>query len=166
MYTFSIIVSMCLVAAYIFGAVRYKHGECPSDMKEIAYALPDGWRWLTSVWMAATVYTLTPKLFLVIPDRWEVCAHCFATAMTMLCILPMLKHEGNKSHQVLDVVSSVFGQICVIIINPLWLALWLVVPVLMVRSRHDMSRRWQDGRIKLVCSLLCYATIALALLFA
>lgn len=166
MYTLSIIISICLVAGYILLARIYK-GNNPSSMKEIAYILPEGgWRWLQSVWMAATLYTLTPKLFLVIPDRWEVCAHCFATAMTMLCILPLLKHEGNKSHQVLDVVSSVFGQICVLIINPLWLALWLVVPVLMARSRHEMSRRWQDGRIKLVCSLLCYATLALALLFS
>lgn len=158
----SILVSMALVALYI-GLVCYRKGEIPENMGAVAYLLPDGgWRWLWSVWLWSTVYTLTPKLFVVIPDAGQPCAHAFATAMLLLGILPLLKHEGNKGVYALATVACFFSQVCVALVCPWFLLTWLSMPA-MLAGRHCW-RGLEKVRQRLVMELSCYVSLAGSLL--
>lgn len=160
----SILVSIALVAAYM-AAVTCKRGGLPESMGTEVYILPDGgWRWLWSIWLWATVYTLTPKLFLVIPESGDPCAHAFATAMLLLGVLPLLKHEGNTGVFALGFVACFFSQVCVLLINPWWLLIWIIIPLMLADRR--CGGKWFSGKYKLFIELSCYASLVCSLLFA
>lgn len=158
----SLLVSIVLVVMYMVALV-YKRGGLPDSMGTEVYILPDGgWRWLWSIWLWSTVYTITPKLFLVVPDSGQPCAHAFATAMLLLGVLPLLKHEGNAGVFALGFVACFFSQVCVMLINPWWLLIWLVIPLLLVDKYY--GRKWFLGKYKLFIELSCYISLVSSLL--
>ena len=164
----SVLVSILLVISYLV-AVGYRRGALPDSMGSVAYVLPDGgWRWLWSVWLGASVFTLTPKLFFVMSPIGQMCAHAFATAMLLLVLLPLMKHEGDKGVLALGTVACLFSQICVALINPWWLLVWLFIPALWLDTcmKGATVERWYSGKGVLVCELLCYSDLAFSLLFA
>lgn len=156
-----ILISMALVALYI-ALVYRRRGSLPDSMGTEVYVIPDGgWRWLWSVWMWSTVYTITPKLFHVIPEQGQPCAHAFATAMLLLGILPLLKHEGDRGVFALGLAACFMSQVCVALVCPWWLLMWLSLPAL-AAWRSDLLA---GGRYRLFVELTCYCSLTGSLLF-
>lgn len=135
-----LIISVLVVVLYV-GATIWRKKDLPASISSLVYDLPSGWQWVWTIWIWLATYTLTPALFEVMPDSLCVVAHAFATSVLFIGAMPLVKHEGNKAHNVFGVAAGVFSQMCVLLINHCWLMMWFgfVASVFIVVYRKKKS---------------------------
>ena len=116
-------ISILLVALYV-GAAIWRKRDLPASISSLVYDLPKDWQWVWTIWIWLATFTMTPVLFDQMPDDFGAVAHAFATSMLFTGAMPLVKHEGNRAHNVLGVSAGIFSQICVLILNHCWLMMW------------------------------------------
>lgn len=165
-----IIISVLLTALGI-GAATWKLGELPESISALVYVLPrqGGWRWLWSGWLWAVSLTVGIPLL----TAMECSAFQFVGFLTVVCLLfcggmPLVEHERNTAHNALGIAAGILSQLCVVILNPWWLLLWLLwLAAIMAVVHAEALRRLYDrleGRGVLLVELQCVMVTCCCLL--
>lgn len=118
----SLIISAALAVLFV-GATIMRTKKIPESISAMVYSLPKSSRWIWIVWMWAVSLTLAPSLI-------EKCG--LVGFLTIGCLIfcgamPLVKDEPNKMHNVFGIAAGILSQVCVAIINPWWLLLWIVL---------------------------------------
>ena len=121
------VISLCACIGYYLR----RSGELPESFMSMAYRCKKKWLW--TLWLWSTTFTLTPALFEVMPESWHGVAHAYATSMLLLGVIPFVKHEYkgecNRAFSLLGMCACLFSQLCVAILCPyvllVWIPLWI-----------------------------------------
>ncbi len=162
-----LIVSILLVILYT-GITIWRNRELPISISSMVYDLPRRSQWLWTVWVWAATYTLTPALFDIMPEDYGAVAHGFATAILFTGAMPLVRDEKNTAHNVLGITAGVFSQLCVLILNPVWLTVWMVMAFL-CGSLYIQPQGWLakavDRKGVFIAEALCWLSLTGSLIF-
>ena len=159
-----LVISILLVASYV-GAATWSEKELPDSISAMVYLLPEKGRWLWIVWIWAATFTLTPILFEVMPDNWQALAHGFATSMLFVGAMPLVRHEANKGHYALAISAGIFSQLCVLIINHVWMLTWSVLAVISIFTKSSGEfPKWLTSKGVTIIEIVCYVNLVGAII--
>jgi hypothetical protein len=144
-----IILSIILVVSLV-GITIFRTKDIPESISAMVWGLKGDWKWLWSIWLMA-VSILTLVLMIEILDRKDVGILGFIP-MVCLCsvaVWPLFDSEHVKLHNGLAVLGGILSQLCVALINPYWLLLWLLMPVALFNKSKGV----------MIAECICYVAI-------
>ena len=123
-----VLISILLSAIGVVLAT-WKNKELPESMSALVYGLPKRQQWLWTLWIWSVAVTVGIPLI----DRMKGEMFQFLAFFTMVSLvfcgaIPIVRNERNTVHYGLAIVAGVSSQLCVVLIEPLWL---LVLPVVL-----------------------------------
>ena len=161
-----LIISILLVVSFV-GTAIWRKRELPESISALVYTLPDGgWRYLWTVWIWASTFTLTPSLFEITPENWQFVGFFFIGCLLFVAAMPLVRKSRNKAHEILAIAAGIFSQLCVGIICPWFFLMWVVfaiipffdkkwympgLPMWMIRSRLFL--------VEAVCAITLYGSV-------
>ena len=164
--------SLFSICAYI-GYYYLQRGGFPESFMAMAYRHKRKWLW--TLWLWSTTYTLTPALFEVMPDNWHGVAHAYATSMLLLGVIPFVKHEYsgecNRAFSLLGICACLFSQLCVAILCPLvllmWIPLWIPLSAFFFAAFLGYNERPDslnlfNGKGLFLFEVICYFSLYLS----
>lgn len=151
-----------LLAALVMGAVIWKCGV-PDSVSAMVYTLSTPWEYLWTVWIWAVSLLMAPSLIEAIAPTWQFLGFLFTACMTFCGAMPLVPGSHNTAHNVLGVSAGVISQVCVLVISPWWLLLWLVMIALVLAVfagfNENQTQRMCDGKGVLVAEITCYISL-------
>ena len=124
----SVLISVLLSALGV-GLATWKKRELPDSLSALVYDLPTKQQWLWTLWMWAMAVTVgIPLIDCMDGSMFQFLAFMTMVSMVFCGAIPIVKNERNTVHYGLAIVAGVSSQLCVVIIEPLWL---LVLPVVL-----------------------------------
>lgn len=157
-----------LVAVLYAGIAAIKERELPESVSALVYHIPKGgWRWLWTLWLWTVAILLAPSLMEAMPGDWR-----FVGFLTLGCLLfvgamPLGMNDSNATHNTLGIAAGVLSQVCVILINPLWLLVWagwLCLFCVMLFTTNNRLKEEMYGKGVFCLEAFCAASLYGALL--
>lgn len=148
-----ILISIIMAVLYVGAAIIIKR-EIPVSISSLVYILPEGrWRWLWTIWIWITGLLLIVPLMDALPDEWKFLGF-FTIASLMFCgAIPLFIEEYNTWHNILGVAAGILSQVCVVIINPWYLTLWILILSALLMKSKTVFISEVICFISLVCSI-------------
>lgn len=148
-----ILISIIMAVLYVGAAIIIKR-EIPVSISSLVYILPEGrWRWLWTIWIWITGLLLIVPLIDALPDEWKFLGF-FTIASLMFCgAIPLFIEEYNTWHNILGVAAGILSQVCVVIINPWYLTLWILILSALLMKSKTVFISEVICFISLVCSI-------------
>ena len=148
-----ILISIIMAVLYVGAAIIIKR-EIPVSISSLVYILPEGrWRWLWTIWIWITGLLLIVPLIDALPDEWKFLGF-FTIASLMFCgAIPLFIEEYNTWHNILGVAAGILSQVCVAIINPWHLTLWILILSALLMKSKTVFISEVICFISLVCSI-------------
>lgn len=157
-------VSILLVALYV-GAATWRKRELPESISAMVYLLPEGgWRWLWSVWLwLVALFTMIPAISIL-----DLRGMGYVGFFTLACLVfvgawPLFEPKTKKAHYIGGTAAGILSQICVMLICPWWLMLWLLfagLDIVAHYTKHFPS--WLDHKGILLAEKACYVALICA----
>lgn len=158
-----VILSAVLVIAYV-GIAIWKKKELPESISATVYELPRKKQWLWSDWLAAVSALLFyPLVENVGGFGWLTVVCLFGTALT-----PLVKADTKKWHYVFAIAAGVLSQVCVVMLDAMWLGVWMVF-VFLFLSSYVQPEGWlgkaMKGKGVFLAQMACFISLIGSLLF-
>lgn len=157
------ILSILLVVSFT-GITIWRTRQVPDSMSAMVYAWKGSWRWLWSVWLWAVALSLAPALIEAMPYGLQFVAFLTIACLAFTGAMPLFMEEQQTAHNILGVLSGVLSQLCVLVISPSCLLLWVLFAVLFVWHTKGHNESWSSWRCGTFASeVTCFATLVLSL---
>lgn len=116
------IISLCIAVG---GMVLMSRGGVPDSVSGMVYNLPVRRRWLWSGWLVAVALTMMVPLMSALGDV------AWLGWLTVVCLLgaavtPVFNSDTRTMHNICGVAAGVLSQICVMVLCPWWMLVWLI----------------------------------------
>lgn len=162
------LLSILLVVLYV-GIAIWRKRELPVSVSAMVYDLKGGWRWLWSVWLWAVTICLAPALLSAMESS-PLTVLGFATLVSLMFtgMFPLFDESHIRWHNALGILGGILSQVCVYIICPWFLLLWLVMIILIAGafcafSDNEGGYRFIDGKGVFIAEAICWLTLTGAL---
>jgi hypothetical protein len=162
-----------LLAIAGVGVAIYKNKELPESMSAVVYDLPKRQQWLWTLWMwAIAVAVGIPLIDRMGGSMFQFLAFFTMVSMVFCGAIPIVRKERNTVHYGLAIVAGVTSQLCVVLIEPLWL---FVLPVALsfVAVAAFMKKPWTEwvwqrisGKGVMLLEAVCAMSLFGCLLFS
>lgn len=113
-----------LFAVLLVGAAIWRLHEFPESISALVYLLK--WPWMWTLWLWIVVLLITPAMIEAVGDGWQSVAFLSASSLLFCGAMPLFLAEHHTAHNILGVTGGVLSQVCVAVISPLWLLVWLL----------------------------------------
>lgn len=161
---------MLIAVSYVVVVLK-RSPETPESISAFVYSLRGGRRWVWSAWLVAVSVLLMPQLLELLPDGTEFFGFLTVVCLMGAAITPMVRKETRRLHTTLAVIAGVLSQVCVLIICPWWLLVWLVMAILIAGAFAGFNDA--DGEVTplfegtgvLISETLCTISVYGALFF-
>lgn len=143
--------------------------KLPESISALVYALPKKWQWVWIVWMLAVSFTtMIPVIEVLSLKDAEVLGFVTLTSLVFVSVMPLTQEK--KMHCPLAVIAGIASQMCVVLICPWWLLLWIVMAgiigvVAFFKSAFALINDSEevpvilDGKGVLLAEGICYVTM-------
>lgn len=142
--------SLLLTVTYVANAI-YVSGGVPVSVSAHVYESDMSQRWYYTAWMWVLSLTFAPALFLLTPYELDWAPHVLVTSLLLTSVLPLIERDGHGWHRVSTILSAATCSLCVYIVYPVWLLLWVVSVAL---GMYHSSRMPFIVQVTCVASLL------------
>ena len=158
-----IIISLILVVLFV-GATIYHTRSIPDSVSAMVYALPTAGRYLWTVWIWAVSMLLVPSLMESLGSYWQFLGFLWCASMAFCGALPLVKGEPNIAHNALGITAGVISQAIVLILNPWWMCVWLLLSWFVLTDKtRELTSIWY-GKTCFLAESVCYISLVLSLL--
>ena len=151
-------ISILLVALYV-GAATWKERELPESISGMVYLLPEGgWRWLWSVWLWIVSLLATMPVISILDTR----NMAYLGFFTLACLVfvgawPLYHPDTKKAHYIGGTAAGILSQVCVLIVCPWWLMLWLLMAGVDIAARYaKWFPTWLENKGVLLAEIVCF----------
>lgn len=159
--TVLLVINILLVAVYV-GATIWRIKALPESISAMVYELPRKWQWVWSAWLVAVAFTLMPVLLEALNGGVEFLGFLTTIGLVGAAVTPLVQPETRKWHYIFAIGAGVLGQVCVAVLSPWWLLLWLIMlAVLYVLLNHPDSKaaKTLHGNGVFIAECICYVTL-------
>lgn len=144
-----ILISLLMAVLYVGAAIIIKK-EIPESISSMVYVLPEGgWRWLWTIWIWFQGFLLISPLMDSLPEEWRWLGFLTIASLVFCGAMPLFIKEQNKWHNILGVSSGVLSQFCVLVINPWFLFIWILM----------ISALWMKNKAVFISEAICSITL-------
>ena len=142
----------------VIGLVFAMRDTIPQSISSMVYLLDEDRQWVWSLWLAVVAFLMMPSL--LVASEW-------LGWLTVMCLLgtavtPIIHEYTYKLHSILGILGGIFSQLCVLLISPLWLLVWVAMGIFAIVAYNN------DGLMGkytvLVAEILCAMSLYGALL--
>mgnify|MGYP006958166449 CR=1 FL=1 len=163
---------VCLIG--IAAVITKNKGHLPDSMSAMVYALPKKHRIIWTLWIWLMVALFTFALMDSLYEEVEFLEFFTIVSLGFCGAMPLAAPGENKAHDWLGVAGGVLSQVCVCLISPWWLLVWLVLPLLAALDTWAFSKSevWErvivsnlEGKLVFVLEAICAITLYGTLLF-
>lgn len=162
MITLLALASLVIAVAFIVNAAVKENGM-PESISSLVYDMKKKWVW--SLWLLVTGLLALPKLLDSLPDMWKFFGFLMFIALVGTDLTPLYIKDDRKIHNAFCIVLGVLSQVCVAILSPYWLPLWVLFLPLMGMSLLGGCPKWLEGKglfvIEMICMLTFYGSMFL-----
>lgn len=141
----SILNIMCLLSLVIsvVGVVMsiLSKKSLPSSVSAIVYGMKNKYAWSAWVWLVTLL--LTPSLIDKLPEFFKVFGFFTIAALLFCGALPIVDKSHKYVHNFLGIAAGILSQICISVINPWWLLLWILL-VIFFSTIVFVEKPWAD----------------------
>lgn len=157
----TLMIISCLMVVLYVGITVWRMRELPDSVSAMVYGLKPKWQWLWIVWMWGVAFTLAPALIAAMPDRWRFVGFLFIGSLVFCGGMPLTANEPNRGHYAFAIAAGIFSQLCVLILCPWWLMVWLGYVPLFIDSYIAplYVTRWYDNKGVTVAEALCWVSL-------
>ena len=154
---------LSFVVAAVFLAHHVIVGGVPKSISSLVNRMR--WKWLWSLWLGVTGFLLLPLLLDELPETFKFVGFLMFIALLGTALTPVFVDKNRKAHNIFGNVLGVLSQVCVLILSPWWLVLWVGMLVVMILSLSGRIPKVFVGNGLFVIEVLCMITLygALAL---
>ena len=155
------IISLILAVVAVVLYVLVKN-ELPASISDMVYELPQGcWQWAWTIWLWVVLVLLTPQLMTVLDYSYKVLGFLTVGCLALVGAMPLFEGTDRKWHYILAIAGGVLSQVCVAVICPWWLLLWLGFAYLVVFSSKEPERLPEslNGKGVFIAEAICMATV-------
>ena len=137
-----VIISLLLAVAFVV-LVVWSNRELPDSISALVYSLPKGQQWLWTLWLWAASLLVCIPLIDALPDAWRFLSFLTLAYLGFTGAMPIIYEQQRTAHNILGTSAGILSQLCVAIISPWWLLLWLLFAG-MVAARAFPDVAWCD----------------------
>ena len=154
----------------LFGVMTaiMKCESLPESISAMVYELPKNRQWMWSVWLCAIAGLLFYPLMLALTDQCvgaESLGWITITCLIGTAVTPIIQDHTRRWHNILGIIAGIVSQVCVLLINPWWLLIWIVLIMLLGNSFVSRSTSaWYDGKGLFIIEVLCSISMMGALM--
>ena len=158
--------SILLVISFLEVATM-RTRRLPESISALVYALPKKWQWVWIVWMLAVSFTtMIPVIEALSLKDAEVLGFVTLACLVFVSVMPLTQEK--EMHYPLAVIAGIVSQMCVVLICPWWLLLWIIMVILVMAAFAGFNDSEEvpvifNGKGILVSEFICYATVIGAL---
>lgn len=119
------VISMVVAVAYV-GSVVWKTGELPASVSACVYEFSERKAlmcWTLTMWVSG-ICGLLPLAVKMGDLGWI--GWLGMAGFGFLGVAPLIKGSRNTVHYIIGVATGVISQICVYLVSPWWIAVWLL----------------------------------------
>ena len=152
----SIITTITYVVTYII-----KNKELPQSISAMVYSLPKKQEWIWTAWMFTLAILTAPALLNALPDNLEGVGFATVASLAFCGAMPLVKSEKNTLHDIFGIATGILSQICVAIIAPKWLLVWIVMLVLYTLKlfKVDIASKLLNQKAVFIAESLCVTSL-------
>lgn len=156
-----LIISMVIAALYV-GAVIFRIRQIPDSISAMVYAYPQlKWQW--TLWLWSVAFLFAPCLIEALDASFEFLGFLTVASLVLCGSMPLFDKDNKTMHYVFGITAGILSQVCVALISPWWLALWVLWVMVFVWKTKDYSiSDWQWSVFMAEC--ICYASLMGAVL--
>ena len=113
---------------FVVGVVVWlvRSGCDPESLSALVYEVPSGMQWVWVLWMEAVAFSMAPCLLDVLPEGCEVFGWLMVVCLMLCGGMPLVRNEENRWHYLFAIMAGVLSQLCVVLLCPWWLLLWVL----------------------------------------
>lgn len=160
--TTMIIPSILMVVSFS-GIAIWKMNGLPESISAMVYALPDGWRWLWSAWLALVgILTFAPIVEILDGRGLGILGFLPMAMLMFVAVWPIFDREHYRWHNVLGIAAGVMTQVIVAIVSPAWLSVWMaflfLVGSVFVQPEGNLAKA-VSGKAVFLAEVACYVAM-------
>ena len=167
----ALIIISIILAALGLGAAVFRNDELPESMSALVYSLKKQHRWLWSVWIWSMAFTAGIPMIDALGGTWWLGLTGFVTTgcLGVVGAMPLIAGKANFPQYLLAIFGGILSQICVILINPwallVWVLFFLLINVAVTeRPWAEKIRKSIEGKGTLIVEAFCALAVYAALL--
>ena len=106
--------------------------KVPESISAMVYNLPKDkqWIWILYIWTIA--FTIGPYIIESLDENFKVLGFLMIASLAFCGAMPLVEDSENIAHNVFGICAGILSQICVALINPMWLLVWIVMLILFI----------------------------------
>ena len=108
-----------------FIIVTFKQKSIPESISSIVYYLSPNMKWLWIVWVWIIAFSVGIPLIDTLSDNYKIFGFLTMFSLVFCGSMPITKNEKNTMHYIFAILSGIFSQICVYILDNNLLYVWL-----------------------------------------
>lgn len=139
-----IITSLVLAVGFVLAAI-IKKKELPESISSLVYLFSKGYQWVWTVWIWLVAITLSVPMIEALPAVAEVAGFFLFVSLGFVGAMPLVYKEQNLWHNIFGIAAGVISQVCVAIINPWWLMVWVLM----------LSALWMKSKAVFISEVVC-----------
>lgn len=117
---------LTLIVYIIYCCIKLK--DIPVSVSQTVKALKYDWVWTIIMWAIGILVGI--KMLELIPDGWQIIPFGYIVSQLIVGAAPWTRDKDNMIHNIFGILTCIFSQIWVGLINPYALLLW--IPYLLV----------------------------------
>ena len=106
--------------------------KVPESISAMVYSLPKGKQWIWTIYIWIIACTVGPYMIQALDENVEGLGFATMASLAFCGAMPLIKKDKNTLHNIFGVSAGVLSQICVALINPMWLLVWIVMLILFI----------------------------------
>ena len=106
--------------------------KVPESISAMVYDLPKDKQWIWILYMWTIAFTVSPHIIELLDENFKVLGFLMMASLAFCGAMPLVEDSKNIAHNVFGISAGILSQICVALINPKWLLVWIVMIVFIV----------------------------------
>lgn len=129
------LVASLLVAISVASIIICREQKIPESISAFVWLLKYKWFWTLWIWFIAI--TLGIPVIEILPDPLKAIGFLMISSLGFVGAMPLFEEELRTVHNFLGIAAGILSQICVLIINPWWLLVWIgAISLLILPNRY------------------------------
>ena len=146
----AIIFSIFLVMSFM-GITIYNTKEIPESISAMVWGLKGDLKWLWSIWLlAVSILTFVPAIEILDTNGLGIIGFLSMVCISFVAILPLFDREHVMWHNIFAIIGGVLSQVSVALINPWWLLMWLITPIVFIKPLRS--------KYVMILEIICYVS--------
>lgn len=128
--TTMLILSILLAASFV-GVAIWRKRKLPVSISSLVYLFEGNYRMIWTVWMWAVALLTAPALIDAMPEDFKFVGFLTIASLVFTGAMPLFMEDNKKMHFFFAYTAGILSQLCVVMICPWWLGVWMVFAFLM-----------------------------------